>query len=108
MPEEMPDAMIPGVGAFFPAVGAEIAVHRPAAGRAGHSGLRHRNKKGRHATAFAKGSDGNPSGLHDVPAGRAILDEALATLRFCGAVLGSRHAAASGFLGHGINFLWLD
>jgi hypothetical protein len=43
------------------------------------------------------------SGLHDIPAGRAILDEALASLGFCGAILGSGHTAASGFLGHGMD-----
>jgi hypothetical protein len=47
------------------------------------------------------------SGLHDVATGRAVLDGALASLGFCGASLGCRHAAASGFLGHGIFSGWL-
>jgi hypothetical protein len=41
------------------------------------------------------------SGLHDVLAGRTVLDRAFAALGFSGAVLGSRHSAAAGFLSHG-------
>jgi hypothetical protein len=66
------------------------------------------NKKGRREGGLCEKRVGDRSGLHDVPTGRAVFDEALAPLGFCGAILGRRHAAASGFLGHGIFSLWLD
>ncbi|MEX2044450.1 MAG: hypothetical protein WD941_03790 [Opitutus sp.] len=43
------------------------------------------------------------SGLHDIPTGGAILDEALAAFGFGGAFLGGGHSAASGFFCHGLD-----
>jgi len=60
------------------------------------------HKKGRRGTALSFCFDhrGLQSGLHDLPAGRAIFDQALASGGFLCAILGSGHATASAFLGH--------
>ena len=66
-------------------------------------GVRPNSEEGRLATASALKDDAVASGLHDVPAGGTIFDRTFAALGFCGAILGSRHAASSGFFSHGMD-----
>jgi hypothetical protein len=70
--------------------------------------LRPTHKKDRRETAFAlRYRSGLQSGLHDLAAGRAILDQALASGGFLSAILGGGHSAASAYLGHD-EYGWLE
>jgi hypothetical protein len=67
-----------------------------------------KRKKGRLETARGLRVMRLSSSAHYSASGRPVLDQTFSTGRFCGALFGGRHSAASAFLGHReILFYWV-